>query len=88
METDCGRGRAGLEHYIQSLARLNPTPPQLAIFLQLPDIGTPSHQLSVHGLLYFKNSVENQVLRIRDILARIRIRGSVPLTNGSGYFHR
>jgi hypothetical protein len=37
-----GCGRAGLEHYIQSLARLNPTPPQLAIFLQLPDIGMPS----------------------------------------------
>ncbi len=28
------------------------------------------------------------VLRIRDILVRIRIRGSVPLTNGSSYFRQ
>jgi len=28
--------RTGLEHYIQSLARLSPTPPQLIAFLELP----------------------------------------------------
>jgi len=28
--------RTGLEHYIQSLARIVPTPPQLTAFLELP----------------------------------------------------
>jgi len=30
--------RAGLEHYIQGVAKLQPTPPQLAAFLQLPSL--------------------------------------------------
>jgi len=31
--------RAGLEQYIQALAKIRPTPPQLASFLQLPSLG-------------------------------------------------
>jgi len=31
--------RASLEHYIQGLATIRPTPPQLATFLQLPGLG-------------------------------------------------
>jgi hypothetical protein len=33
---------------------------------------------------FFNKSSEHAVLRIRDILGRIRIRRSMPLTNGSG----
>ncbi|XP_023331722.1 sorting nexin-22-like [Eurytemora carolleeae] len=40
--------RAGLEHYIQSLAKLRPTPPQLAAFLQLPSLGD-SDQADYHA---------------------------------------
>jgi cystathionine gamma-lyase len=36
----------------------------------------------------FRGSTVISVLWIRDILVRIRIRGSVPLTNGSCYFRR
>jgi len=41
--------RTGLEHYIQSLVRLSPTPPQLIAFLELP----PSLEVgeSCHGVV-------------------------------------
>jgi len=46
--------RAGLEHYIQGLAKIRPTPPQLANFLQLPSLtenGTGEQHNPVIGLV-------------------------------------
>ncbi len=36
------------------------------------------------GTIYYNMGLMQAVLRIHDILGRIRIRGSMPLTNGSG----
>jgi hypothetical protein len=47
--------RAGLEHYIQGLAKIQPTPPQLASFLQLPSHGE-RETIGEHGsIIGYKN---------------------------------
>ena len=50
--------RTGLEHYIQSLVRLSPTPPQLIAFLELP----PRYETLILGkqlyLRFFPASLE------------------------------
>lgn len=45
--------RTGLEHYIQSLSRLSPTPPQLIAFLELPPSveSQESYQSAVLGFI-------------------------------------
>ncbi len=46
----------------------------------------PSPKIDVTRYMFHKNSVSfRAVLRIHDILVWIRIRGSMPLTNGSGF---
>jgi len=58
--------RTGLEHYIQSLVRLSPTPPQLIAFLELP----PSLEVgeSCHGaVIGFKS---DPALGVGDNLSR------------------